>query len=216
MSGTKKDSQPKSLSTGGPPEFETPQEIEDYTSDLPGLIKSQEPTAQPPKVTSIEAPSVKAVLEEQLVTMTQQGATIPRIRVVDDNGRETVGELDVGLVNMVVSLGQLGQLAKVRKALERDHFRGKLDPRELPVTDEYQFIDLVNDWPNTPWIGFFIINHGPNTAKVQINGIHETWLKIRKSETRTVDRSKADERISLIAYQCDPGETALLEIEGEY
>lgn len=215
MSGTKKDSQLKSSSTERPSELKTPQEVTDYTSDLPALVATPEPKPEEPKITKIEAPSVKAALEEQLASMTQQGVTMPRIRVVED-GKETVGELDVGLITMVTQLGQLGQLTKIRKSLEREHFKGKVDTREIPVTDQYQFIDLVEDYPNTPWISFFVINHGPNTAKIQINGLYETWLKIRKDETRIVDHSKADKRIEQLAYQCATGETALLEIEAEY
>ncbi len=217
MSGTKRDSQQKSSSTEQPPELETPQEVTGW-DDLPGSTP-QKPDAEakaeelPTSVVSSKAGGIKEALADALVA--QQGMAFPQVRVVE-NGKETVGELDVGLVGMVVQLGQLGQLAKIRKALEREHYKGKIDTREIPVTDQYQFIDLVEDYPNTAWISFFVINHGPNTAKIQINNLYETWLKIRKGETRKVDHSKADERIKQLAYQCAPGETALLEIEAEY
>ena len=173
-------------------------------------LPEAEPIPEPPQLTT--PPRPEPAPTRSISTISPQDITVPMMKVIED-GKEVVRP---DVIQAVVSLGSLGQLAKIRKALERDQFRGKIDTRELPVTDEYQFIDLVDDWPNTPWISCFIINHGPNTAKIQIDGLHETWLKMRKNETRTIDLSKADERIKRIAYQCDSGETASLEVEGVY
>jgi len=214
LSGTKKVSPQESSSTGTPRELESPQALESWADDIAHLIdkrKEARPEALP-EAEPIPEPRPEPAPTRSISTISPQDMTVPMIKVIED-GKEVVRP---DVIQTVVQLGTLGQLARIRRSLERDHFKGKIDTRELPVTDKFQFIDLVEDWPNTPWVSFFIINHGPNTAKIQINGLHETWIKIRKNETRTINHSKADERIKRIAYQCDLGETALLEIEGAY
>ncbi|MBA7623228.1 hypothetical protein ES703_30621 [subsurface metagenome] len=139
--------------------------------------------------------------------MAQQGATIPRIRVVDDDGRETVGELDVGLVNMVVSLGQLGQMAKVRKALERTQYQGKIISKTIPVTDQGVDLHLLEVDPYMPWATASFVNKGPDSVKVAINR-QRPFHTLDKGDSIPADFTNADTRIEFIEAITDPGETA--------
>lgn len=214
MSGTKTDSQPKSSSTERPPELETPQEIADYTSDLPGLVPARKAAPQPPKITHLDGPSVREALESQLASLGQQGISMPRIRVVED-GKETVGELDVGLINMVTQLGQLGQLSKIRKSLEREQFLGKLLSTTLAATDEYQALDLTKQDPFIPWISATFVNKGPDSVYLAINR-QRPFHKLDKGDSLPADFAKAEERIYFIEYQCDSGNAASLRCLGKY
>lgn len=212
------DSQQKSSYTGGPPELETPSEVTDYTSELTGLppVPEQKPeeTAPPPTREVSEAPSVPAALQQQLTTLAQQGVTMPRIRVIED-GKETVGELDVGLITMVTQLAELGQLNKIRKSLQREQFQGKLLSVTLSATDEYKALDLTKQYPFTPWATATFVNDGDDTAYVAINN-QRPYHELKKGESIPADFTKADVRIYFIEYYCDSGETATIRVLGKY
>ena len=198
-----------------PRELETPQPLESWVDELSDFLDPGKPAKpeQPEQPEPEQTPEPhKPASQKSVSIISPRDLDMPMMRVVED-GKEVVRP---DVIQAVVQLGSLGQLVKIRKALEREHFKGKVDTRELPVTDQYQFINLFDDWPHTPWISCLIINYGPDTVKVQINGVQETWLKIKKNETRTIRRSGADERIERFAYQCDPGGTGLLEVEAEY
>jgi hypothetical protein len=87
----------------------------------------------------------------------------------------------------------------------------------LNANDQVQHLDTLNTHPDDPWISCFIINKSKTSVvHVQINDSSQRWLNIGPGQTRTIDYSHADERINYINYQCDPGETATLEVEGVY
>jgi len=106
-------------------------------------------------------------------------------------------------------------LTKVNKHLEKAEFEGVVDPRTLSVTDKIQRITLIHDWPFTPWICAYFINDGPSTARIAINYRGDEF-EMRVGETRTIDHAHADERIGIIYFICDPGETASVRAEGHY
>ncbi|MBA7584011.1 hypothetical protein ES708_25963 [subsurface metagenome] len=140
-------------------------------------------------------------------------------KIIDEEGKEVVRP---DVLEAVVQLAQLGQMVKIRKSLEKvgeslekEEFEGKLDPRPLDATDELQFITLIHDFPYTPWISAFFINNGPDTVRIAINRPYEQF-ELGAHETRTVSRAHAEERIGTIFYVCDPGETASIEVTGEY
>lgn len=115
----------------------------------------------------------------------------------------------------IVQLAQLGQMTKIRKALKKQEFQGEVDPRTLDATDEIQFISLIDRYPNVPWISAFLINDGPDVAKIAINRPYDQF-EMGVNETRTISRAHAEERIRVIYYICDPGETASIRVMGEY
>ncbi len=212
----KTDSQPKSSSTGGPPELETPQEITDYTSDLPGLASAPSKPQEIPskKIARVGPPSTAVALTRQLDALRDQGITLPQIRVVED-GKETVGELDVGLITMVTQLAQLGQSNKIRKALEREQFVGKLLSTTLSATDEYQALDLFKQDPFVPWITATFVNKGPNSVYLAINR-QRPFHQLDIGDSLPADFSKAEQRIYFIEYQCGAGETASIRCLSKY
>jgi hypothetical protein len=136
--------------------------------------------------------------------------------VVDDTGKPLVGPDIDAVLKRVTELAQVANLARIRKSLERQNFKGIADPWKLNANDQVQHLDTINTHPDDPWISCFIINRGPHKVRIQVNDSSQRWFNVGRGETRTIDYSHATERIKYINYQCDPGETATLEVEGVY
>lgn len=136
-------------------------------------------------------------------------------KVVDEEGNKIVGPEMEAVIGLVGQMAQLAQLARIRKSLEKEEFEGIVDHRDLAATDQLQWIDLIDRWPNTPWVSAFIINDGPNDVLLAINNAYN-WIPIKPRETRLVKHGKADRRIETIYYRCDPGNTALVRVDGEF
>lgn len=132
--------------------------------------------------------------------------------VVDESGKKVIRP---DILQMVTQLASLGQLARIRKSLEKEEFEGKVDTITLSVTSKQSCLNLLDRWHYSALITGYFVNDGPDTAYIAINEPY-AWLKIKKNETRTVDHTKADRRIERIYYKCDAGETASVRIEGEY
>lgn len=135
--------------------------------------------------------------------------------VVDDTGAKVVGPELEAITNLTVKFAQLAQLAKIRKAVEQQNFQGIEDPRNaIAVTDEEQWIDLRSA-PKYPWISMFVYNDGPKTVYIAIN---DPTLPIRvvPKSTRTFDHANSPKKIEMVYYYCNPGETATLDIIGQY
>lgn len=135
--------------------------------------------------------------------------------IVDESGRPLVGPEMEAVLGIVTQFAQLAQLARIRRAVEREQFQGKIHTAAVPVTDRRQRLDFVEDEPYTPLISAFIINDGPNTAKIAINEPYK-WLEIKTNEDRSIDHSRAERKIERIYHECDSGETASLRIEAHY
>ena len=134
--------------------------------------------------------------------------------IVDDTGKPLVGPDIDAVLKRVTELAEVANLARIRKSLERQEFKGIADPRVLNATDQMQYVDLLQLAP-AAWISCFIINRGPDMVHIQVNyPFRQASLNIAPKETRTIDYSHADRRIELLYYQCDPGGTALVEVEG--
>ena len=101
------------------------------------------------------------------------------------------------------------------QALQVLQYRGITDPRELHIDDRFTWIDLIHDPPYRPWVHAFIVNDGPGPVEIGINHPSDREV-VGEGETRTVDRSGADELIMSIFFICPPGETALVKVTGEY
>lgn len=219
MNGTKKVSPRESSSTETPGELESPQPIGSWADDIahlidgvkearPEALPEAEPIPEPPQLTT--PPRPEPAPTRSISTISPQDITVPMMKVVED-GKEVVRP---DVIQAVVQLGTLGQLARIRRSLEREQFRGELDPRTLDATEDFQFIDLIKGDPHTPWITAYLFNCGPNTVKLCIN--NDTWLELKKGEDIDLNFSKADRRIETIYYICDAGETASVKGLGKY
>ncbi len=137
----------------------------------------------------------------------------PKIKVVDETGRDIVRP---DVIQAVTQFAQVAQLVRIRKSLERQDFKGVLDPRVLSATEKKEFLDLITDRPYQPWINAFFVNDGPDTVYFFINRITDTPHTLKSGETITLDHSHADERIDQIFYYCDAGSTASVRVSGQY
>jgi len=133
------------------------------------------------------------------------------VKVVDDEGKEIVRP---DVLQAVVQLASLGQLARIRKSIEKEEFEGKKDSRTLNATDQLQWIDLINRFPNKPWATASFINDSPNRVYISFDALD--WTPLNRGDRFLPDFTKADERIGLIYYICDPGNTASVRAVGKY
>ena len=135
--------------------------------------------------------------------------------VVDETGKKIVGPEMEAVLGMVTQMAQVAQLARIRKALEREQFEGRLDNKTLSCTDKVGWINLLEESPHRAWISATFYNDGTNTAYIAINKDYK-YIELRDTEELPIDFSKADERIRLIYYKCNPGETASVRVVGKY
>ncbi len=105
-------------------------------------------------------------------------------------------------------------LSKVNRHLGKAEFEGILDPRVLSATDELQELAPAYDWPFTPWICAYFINDGPDEVVIVINDSEAFTMKLK--ETQTIDQTHANERIRVIYYKCNPGESASVRVRGQF
>lgn len=219
MNGTKKVSPRESSSTETPRELETPQPVESWVDEIAHLIDEVKgalpetlPEAEPiPEPHQLTTPRPAPAPTRSISTISPQDITVPMMRVVED-GKEVVRP---DVIQAVVQLGTLGQLARIRRSLEREHFRGELDNRDLEATDEYQHINLIDDWPNTPWVSAYFFNDGPDGVYIAINK-NRPFRHLSIRQDLRLDFIKADKRIEFIEYYCDSGETATVNALGKY
>jgi hypothetical protein len=134
------------------------------------------------------------------------------IKVVDDEGREIIRP---DAIQAVTQLASLAQLARIRKSLEKEEYRGVQDSRTLNSTDAYQVEDLTREYPFTPWATASFFNDGPDTVYIGINRRGSPAI-VAAGESYQVDFTKADRRIELIYYWCDATETASVRVIGKY
>jgi len=120
------------------------------------------------------------------------------------------------LDDIAISLREIEKYQeKISESLKREEFIGKLDPRTLSATDELRYIDLINDYPYMPWVTAHFRNDGPGAVYLALNEA-DRWHKLNVAGELSVDFLKADERIVIIFYKCDPGQTASIRVLGKY
>lgn len=153
------------------------------------------------------------VYQEKLPsTVTRKELEVLNIPVVDNEGKEIVRP---DVIQAVVQLASLGQLARIRKSLEGAEFEGISDERVLSASGTPKVVDLIQSYPYRPWITAYFISDGVDPVRIKINR-DGRFFTLYENETRTVDRAKAKQRIELIYYECDVGETATIRVTGEY
>lgn len=105
-------------------------------------------------------------------------------------------------------------ISKLNRHMEKAEFKGRLDPRTIPVTEITGAITLIAVWPFSPWITASFHNDGPDTAYILIN--YGDYIPLKKDDGINMDFARGDERIYLIRYRCDRGETASVRVVGKY
>lgn len=120
------------------------------------------------------------------------------------------------VVAMVMMLSLINKaIAPVAQVLQAQAFQGKSDPREVKASAKLKWIDLIHDYPYTPWISAYFVNDGPYPVEVAINYPNDRFT-LNPGETTVVNRSGAQERIAIIFFLCKEGETASVRVTGEY
>lgn len=100
--------------------------------------------------------------------------------------------------------------------LQAQAYSGQEDPRTIHVTNVLSWINLVYDYPYTPWISAYFINDGPGTVEIGINYPDNRFI-MKPGETNTVNRTGAlDERISSIFFIARPGLSSTVRVIGAF
>ncbi len=143
------------------------------------------------------------------------GSWIPEI--VDGKGNRISGPELEAVTGLITGFAQLAQLARIRKSLERRHTQGHKVTVLQSATDQVGIFDVMisQNIPNIPWATLRILNRGPSPVYVSINDIWD-WTRIWVNEEFPVDFTEANERIHLVAYKCDTGQTANIQLFGTY
>jgi len=101
------------------------------------------------------------------------------------------------------------------QAIQAQAYSGQEDPRTVPVTNILSWINLLYDYPFTPWISAYFINDGPGTVEIGINYPDDRFT-MNPGETITITRSGAEERIKAIYFIARPGLGATVRVTGVY
>lgn len=165
--------------------------------------------------------SGKMAYQERLPSVvTRRELDALNIPVVDEEGKEIVRP---DVVQAVVQLASLAQLARIRKSLEKEEFEGKVDSKTLDATDRPWGVDLVSQPPYRAWSTASFFNDGdistspPGETTVYISINRPSYpVTLKYGESYSVDFTKADRRIEFIYYWCALGETASVRAVGKY
>jgi hypothetical protein len=162
----------------------------------------------------------------KLLAIPQLGRpTIVTPKIIEE-GKEIVRP---DALQAVVQLAQLGQLTKIKKALEKtreslekEEFEGKQYSITLNASDRPKVYDLIRRPPHIAWATASFFNDGDPadpTAEISVYIAINDWigaLTLKKGETHTADFAKADRRIEEVYYWCNQGETASVRVVGKY
>jgi len=135
--------------------------------------------------------------------------------VVDDKGHTVVGPEMEAVTHLMIQMAQLAQQVRIRKSVERDHVKGEAIEKRLSVTPDAQVVSLVGEYPYTPLATVSFQNDGDHSAFVSINNAYH-WKEVRPNEVYEVDLTKADQRLQLVHYHSNPGETTSIRMTGKY
>ena len=105
-------------------------------------------------------------------------------------------------------------LSKINKSLKLTQFQGGAGTITLNANEKYKYIVLFHVYPYTPLFTAHFVNKGPDGVFVSVNGEPDTPLK--KDEDALYDFIKAERKIEVISYYCDPGETAIVPVGAKW
>lgn len=145
-----------------------------------------------------------------------EAVTTKEVALYDENdiGIEMSDVMMMFMMVMMISLMTV-VVPSLSQQAQAQAYRGETDVRTIKASSRLQWLDVRHSYPFTPWISAYFINDGPHEVWVAINYPDARFL-IKPNETITVDRSGAQERISVIFYICDGAKTASVRITGEY
>lgn len=109
----------------------------------------------------------------------------------------------------------LKEISVIKESLKRQEYQGRIDPRTLEASDTDKHIDLIKEYPNTPWLTAYFFNDGPDSVYIAINRADE-FKELEFGDDYTIDFSRGDKKIELIYYKCDSGETASVDVIGKF
>lgn len=118
------------------------------------------------------------------------------------------------IVFLPMILKSFGSRLGIRQA-QTLTYTGRTDHRELQAISVLKWIDLIADPPYTAWVHCFIINDGPGVVEIAVNHPNDKFV-MGPGETRTIDRTGAEEQILSLFYIAEPGQIANLRVTGEY
>ena len=105
-------------------------------------------------------------------------------------------------------------LSKINKSLKLTQFQGGAGTITLNADEKYKYIVLFHVYPHTPLFTAHFFNDGPDGVFVSVNG--EPDIPLKKDEDALVDFVKAERKIEVISYYCDPGETAIVRVGAKW
>ena len=138
--------------------------------------------------------------------------------LIDDSDIQMIMMMVMMVVMMSMFMTPLLQQSQAQTAaLQAQAYSGQEDPRNIHATNRLSWINLVYDYPFTPWISAYFINEKDSPSAVEI-GINypDDRFTIKPGETITVARSGAEERIKIIYFLCRPGLDADVRVTGVY
>ncbi len=135
--------------------------------------------------------------------------------VVDEEGHSVEGPEMERILKLVTGIAQNAQLAAIRKSLQRRNTQGHKKTLVLNVTDQLRSYDVMAFEPYIPWATLHITNMGPSPVDVAINDYYD-YTQLWVNVDLPFDFTEADERINYIAYKCDPGGTATIQLVATY
>lgn len=119
------------------------------------------------------------------------------------------------IMMMIMMVSLIAPLAQQSQALQAQAYSGQEDPRTVNVTNLLSWINLIYDYPFTPWVSAYFINDGPGTVEIGINYPDDRFT-MNSGETITVTRTGAEERIKIIYFIARPGLAASVRVTGVY
>ena len=135
--------------------------------------------------------------------------------VIYERGKPIKKREDLELLQLVLQDDMVRSLKQIEKSQRREQFEGRVDEKTLICTGTPLVLKLLKEHPYTPWAKANFHNNGPNTAVVSINNAYD-WNSIDKDGDYEMDFLKADKRIEVIHYKCNPGETATVIGTGKW
>lgn len=94
-------------------------------------------------------------------------------------------------------------------------YQGRTDSRIVNATPVLQWFDLIHSHPYRPWTSVIIENDGPNIAEVGLNSAGELF-RVFPGIPKTIERTTSIDKIAVVFYITEPGESAVLHFIGEY
>lgn len=128
--------------------------------------------------------------------------------------RREQNEIDTELLKFIALDDIQVALNKINKSLKVTQFQGGAGVITLNADEKYRYIVLWHVYPYTPLFTAHFFNDGPDEVFVSVNG--EADMPLKKGANALYDFIKAERKIEVISYYCDPGETASVRVGAKW